>query len=268
VEAFAQSSSLGAFQSNIQIDFNPGTNPTTSATITNASNNTESYTLPGAASVETAVDSAATASGSGPNILVGGDNATLSATGTFNTEYLFVDLGNNGLITTGANATVDTEGNDTTVTNTGTGCTDGIHCDGDIVNSNAGTIDLGTSDSNITLNGSADVVNVSDYDSISVGAGGDNTIWEDGTSASVTDTGTNDTLSQTVRPTSTTPRRRPRPDGRPGGRVTRLATRLPPAYRAAATSAPRSTGRWMLTPTSAMIVATPVNAASPYNPPE
>lgn len=51
------------------------------------------------------------------------------------------------------------------MTNTGTGCTDGIHCAGDIVNSISGTIDIDNG-SSVTVNGNTDIVRLSGTDTV------------------------------------------------------------------------------------------------------
>jgi hypothetical protein len=84
---------------------------------------------------------ALTFSGSGGQAILG-SNATVTDTTANNT------------ITTGASSNVTVDGNNVTVTNNGTGCTDGIHCVGDVVNSTGNTIDEDGAGDNLTVKNS------------------------------------------------------------------------------------------------------------------
>ncbi|WP_428488268.1 beta strand repeat-containing protein [Rhodopila sp.] len=70
---------------------------------------------------------------------------------------IFINLGSGGSATTGANAQSFVGGDNTTVTNDGTGCTDGIHCDGVTV---TGTNETVSDDggSAVTINGNNDTI--------------------------------------------------------------------------------------------------------------
>jgi predicted Zn-dependent protease len=62
-----------------------------------------------------------------------------------------------GSITTGGNSNVSVYGNNDSVTNGGTACTDGIHCTGGTVSSTDGTVDL-DSGSGVTVDGNSDLI--------------------------------------------------------------------------------------------------------------
>lgn len=178
-ETIQATTATGAPGDQIQINFGTG-----SATASVADANGDAlgnYSLSGTPTILIDSTPGTLAAITGSNILIDpGVGGTLMDYAPGN---MFIDLSNNGSVASGANAQVGVYGDNTTVTNTGSACTDGIHCDGDIVNSNGGTVDVDSS-SGVTVNGSGDTI----------AAGNDVTGTIDGSGNNFTG-GTGDTLT-------------------------------------------------------------------------
>jgi hypothetical protein len=166
-----------------QIAFLPSGVPSTATVVSSNGSSLGNYVFSGSPTVTVETLPGTLSATSTSNLLIDpGFGGTLQdlAPGNF-----FIDLSNGGSIDTGANAQVGAFGDDTTVTNTGVACTDGINCNGDIVNSNSGTIDLGSSDSAITINGSSDLIALGGDDSMTLASGTGNVVDNDDAGDSV-----------------------------------------------------------------------------------
>jgi hypothetical protein len=163
-EAIQSVTSGGAAGDQIQINLGSGSNPTTAAVSDSNGNLISNYSLSGTANIQLA-NGGSVVAGSGPTIVIDpGTGAALSGTSS---QDLFIDLSNGGSVSTGANTTVFVGGDDTTITNSGSGCTDGIHCAGDIVNGSTETVteDNGSS---LTVNGNSDGITGGTNDGLTV----------------------------------------------------------------------------------------------------
>ncbi|HUB45526.1 MAG TPA: hypothetical protein VMB73_11120, partial [Acetobacteraceae bacterium] len=176
-QTIQETSATGSPGDQIQINLGP-TGDTTSATVTNPNDDPlGNFSLSGTPtiSIETMVGTLSATTGS--NLLIDpGFGGTLIDYASSNT---FIDLSSGGSVATGSDAQVGAFGDNTTVTNAGTGSSDWVDCDGDIVNSNSGTIDLGDSDSDIAIGGSSDLIGLGSDDSLSLTSGTGNTITGD-----------------------------------------------------------------------------------------
>ena len=133
----------GSITASSTVEVEPTANGITNVIVTPNSGELQDLTLSGTISptVIVAGDTLSAVAANVPTILIGGDDFILQRE-WLQLAYLFVDIGNADSIITGGGATVDAFGNFTTIMNTGTACTDGIHSNGDSVIANGSTVDV------------------------------------------------------------------------------------------------------------------------------